>query len=90
MKKIFIALAMCASLVSIAQAGRGALAKSSATEKPGTTRQTKYICSIGDMSDAVFTEEYETREECSKYCKGIAAVCEETGLKTDVNLTDVD
>lgn len=75
MKKLFIIAAMSAGLFAYAQAA---------------TEETKYICSIGDMSDAVFTEVYKNKEECRKYCKGIAAVCEKTGIKTPVDLTEVD
>jgi hypothetical protein len=74
MKKLFLIAAMSAGLFAYAQAEEA----------------TKYICSIGDMSDAVFTEEYANEAECRKYCKGIAAVCEKTGINTPVDLTEVD
>lgn len=82
-KNIVAALLIGVTLFASVEAGRkSTIAKANPEEK--------WICSIGDMSDAVFTEEYATKEECSKYCKGIATVCERTGIKTNVNLTDVD
>lgn len=52
--------------------------------------KTKYICTINVMDDAMFTEEFKTREECRKYCRGIGTVCEETGEATVIDTTFVD
>ncbi len=51
--------------------------------------KTKVVCAIGEV-DSIFTEEFPTMEECRKYCKGTAAVCQRTGINTNINLRYVD
>jgi hypothetical protein len=48
-------------------------------------KRTKYICSLGGIT----TVEFSTKKECLKSCfqPGVAAVCEETGVNTDVEDT---
>lgn len=49
-------------------------------------RDTKYICSLAGM----VTTDFPTKEECVKSCfqPGLAAVCEETGIDTEVDDTE--
>ncbi len=61
--------------------------------KKQPARKTKVICSIGlgpteDVDS--FTEVLDTKAECKKYCKGVATVCQETSINTDVNLEQLD
>lgn len=50
----------------------------------------KYICTIGLEGEGSFTEVYKNREECKKFCRGDATICEETGEETAVNTEEVD
>lgn len=48
--------------------------------------KSKYICSLGGIT----TVEFATKEECLNSCfqPGVAAVCEETGINTEVEDTE--
>lgn len=50
----------------------------------------KYICAIGDMEDNEFTQVFATKEDCNKYCRGIATVCQATDESNPVDTQDLD
>jgi hypothetical protein len=57
---------------------------------PYVDAQYKYICARDNEDDSVFTDVYETEEECNKYCTGIGTVCQKTDESTYVDTQDVD
>lgn len=55
-----------------------------------TNMVAKYICVEGLEGEGSFTEVYKNKEECRKYCRGGAVICEEAEEATPVNLEEVD